>query len=148
MRTDRVRTDEVYPVAFDSIPHHCQDSELQTGEHISRRPLSLLRSWYLTLHRAAGTRAVRARAGLRPLMGPGRRPLGPMYSGYARSGRREPRSPTAAGVLGLLGLGVSFESRHALVPTLAPGVAHGSGSKELPRQPLPAAVRSCYHGGK
>ena len=26
--------------------------------------------------------------------------------------------------------------------------AHGSRGKELPRQPLPAAVRSCYHGGK
>ena len=37
MRTipDKMRTDEVYPVAFDSIPHHCQDSELPTGEHIS-----------------------------------------------------------------------------------------------------------------
>ena len=33
MRTDRMCTDEVYPVAFDSIPHHCQDSELPTGEH-------------------------------------------------------------------------------------------------------------------
>ena len=70
--------------------------------------------------------------------------------------QRPPRAskderPTARrrrGVLGLLGLGVSLESRHALVQTLAPGVAHGSGSKELPRQPLPAAVRSCCHGGK
>ena len=37
MRTipDMMRTDEVYPVAFGSIPHHCQDSELPTREHIS-----------------------------------------------------------------------------------------------------------------
>ena len=37
MRTipDKMRTDEVYPAAFDLIPHHCQDSELPTGEHIS-----------------------------------------------------------------------------------------------------------------
>ena len=35
MRTAKLRTDEVYPAAFDSIPHHCQDSELPTGEHIS-----------------------------------------------------------------------------------------------------------------
>ena len=37
MRTipDMMRTDEVYVVAFGSIPHHCQDSELPTREHIS-----------------------------------------------------------------------------------------------------------------
>ena len=38
MRTipDKIRTGEVYPAAFDSIPHHCQNSELPTGgEHIS-----------------------------------------------------------------------------------------------------------------
>ena len=37
MRTipDKMRTDEVYVVAFDSILHHCQDSELPTGEHLS-----------------------------------------------------------------------------------------------------------------
>ena len=37
MRTipDKMRTDEVYVAAFDSIAHHCQDSELPTGEHIS-----------------------------------------------------------------------------------------------------------------
>ena len=42
----------------------------------------------------------------------------------------------------------SFESGHALVPTLAPGTAHGSEGKELPHQPLPEAVRSCCHGGQ
>ena len=43
MRTipDKMRTDEVYVAAFDSTPHHCQDSELPTGEHIS----------YLGVHR-------------------------------------------------------------------------------------------------
>ena len=37
MRTipDMMRTDEFYPAACDSIPQHCQDSELPTGEHIS-----------------------------------------------------------------------------------------------------------------
>ena len=55
----------------------------------------------------------------------------------------------AAETLGArLGVSISLQSRHALVPTLAPGVAHGSRGKELPRQPLPAAVRSCYHGSK
>ena len=39
----KMRTDEVYPAAFDSIPHHCQDSELPTGEHISASIELLLR---------------------------------------------------------------------------------------------------------
>ena len=46
------------------------------------------------------------------------------------------------------GVGFLLESSHALAPTLAPGTAYGSQDKEIPRQPLPAAVRSCCHGGQ
>ena len=156
MRTipDKMRTDEVYPAAFDSIPHHCQDSELPTGEHISASIESA--STVLVPHASlSGRNAGCSRTGRSPAAdGSGPTSLGPHVQ-WVRP-QRPPRAskderPTARrrrGVLGLLGLGVSLESRHALVPTLAPGVAHGSGSKELPRQPLPAAVRSCCHGGK
>ena len=156
MRTipDKMRTDEVYPAAFDSIPHHCQDSELPTGEHISASIESA--STVLVPHASlSGRNAGCSRTGRSPAAdGSGPTSLGPHVQ-WVRP-QRPPRAskderPTARrrrGVLGLLGLGVSLESRHALVPTLAPGVAHGSGSKEITRQPLPAAVRSCCHGGK
>ena len=155
MRTipDRMCTDEVYPAAFDSIPHHRQDSELPTGEHISA---SIESSTVLVPHASlSGRNAGCSRTGRSPAAdGSGPTSLGPHVQ-WVRP-QRPPRAskderPTARrrrGVLGLLGLGVSLESRHALVQTLAPGKAHGSGSKEIPRQPLPAAVRSCCHGGK
>jgi len=153
MRTipDKMRTDEVYPAAFDSIPHHCQDSELPTGEHISASIESA--STVLVPHASlSGRNAGCSRTGRSPAAdGSGPTSLGPHVQ-WVRP-QRPPRAskdqqPDGGGVLGLLGLGVSLESRHALVQTLAPGVAHGSGSKELPRQPLPAAVRSCCGGGK
>ena len=136
-----------------SHPHHRQDSELPTGEHISA---SIESSTVLVPHASSsGWNAGRSRTGRSPAAdGSGPTSLGPHVQ-WARpqpppraSKDERPTAQRRRGVLGLLGLGVSLESRHALVPTLAPGTAHGSGSKELPRQPLPAAVRSCCHGGK
>ena len=115
MRTipDKMRTDEVYVAAFDSIPHHCQDSELPTGEHISvsiESSVFGLRSWYLTLHSAAGTRAVRARAGLRPLMGPDDVTWAPCTVGTPAAAaasleRQKTNSPPAAGGVGITRFG-------------------------------------------
>ena len=155
MRTipDKMRTDEVYPAAFDSTPHHCQDSELPTGEHIS---VSIESSTVLVPHASlSGRKAGCSRTGRSPAAdGSGPTSLAPHVQ-WVRPQRppraskdQHPDPRRRRGVSGLLGLGVSFESGHALVPTLAPGTAHGSEGKELPRQPLPAAVRSCCHGGQ